>query len=58
MRRRCEAELVSILIRKPRPIRTGVKLWIPLIHTTTLENSLQDVGGGSQGANCELKYDI
>ena len=30
----------------------------PLIHTTTLENSLQDVGGGSQRANCELKYDI
>lgn len=28
----------------------------PLIHTIPLENSLQDVGGWSQRANCELKY--
>jgi hypothetical protein len=28
----------------------------PLIHIIPLENSLQNVGGGSQRANCELKY--
>jgi hypothetical protein len=28
----------------------------PLIHTIPLENSLQDVGGGSERANYELEY--
>jgi hypothetical protein len=28
----------------------------PLIHTLPPENLLQDVGGGSQRANYELKY--
>ncbi len=28
----------------------------PLIHTIPFENQLQDVGGGSQRANYELKY--
>ena len=28
----------------------------PFIHTFPLENSLQDVGGESQRANCRLKY--
>ena len=50
---------VHMGIRKEAPSRPMGKFRLhPLIYTTPLENLLQDVEGGSQRANCELKYDI